>query len=93
MQQAMYDIRTIDMLIDALGGDTAVAAWLNISQPAVANWKQRGVIPPGWHMRLFARVIGMGQTVDPAIFGLDGFPEFEALATKVGNGPEHGVAA
>ena len=66
----MYDITTIEDLISALGGDTVVAAWLDISQPAVANWKVRGEIPGGWHMRLFARVVGMGMTIDPAVFGL-----------------------
>jgi len=66
----MYDITSIEGLIAALGGDTAVAAWLGVSQPAVANWKARGDIPGGWHMRLFARVVQMGMTIDPAVFGL-----------------------
>jgi hypothetical protein len=66
----MYDIKTIDGLISELGGDTVLAADLDISQPAVANWKVRGEIPSGWHMRLYARVIAMGKTIDPAVFGL-----------------------
>jgi len=66
----MYDIQSIEGLVSALGGDTAVAAWLGVSQPAIANWKVRGEIPGGWHMRLFARVVGMGLTIDPAVFGL-----------------------
>jgi hypothetical protein len=67
----MYDIETIDGLISALGGDTAVANDLGISQPAVANWKVRGEIPGGWHMRLFAKVIELELAMDlQAVFGL-----------------------
>lgn len=72
----MFDITSIDELIEALGGDTAVASELGISQPAVANWKVRGEIPGGWHMRLFARVTARGMTMDTcSVFGL---PEAEA---------------
>lgn len=68
----MYDITTIDGLIAALGGDTAVANDLGISQPAVANWKVRQEIPGGWHMRLYARLVAKGLTVDTvSLFGLD----------------------
>lgn len=65
-----YDIRTISELIDELGGDTVVARWLGISQPAVAQWKARGQIATGWHMRLLAEMIRRGKTIDPGVFGL-----------------------
>jgi hypothetical protein len=66
----MHEIRTITALIDALGGDTAVANWLGISQPAVANWKVRGHIPTGWHLRIAARLSKEKKAIDPAVFGL-----------------------
>ena len=66
----MNEISTIEDLVDALGGDTAVARWLNISQPAVANWKTRQDIPPGWHLRIFARLRSEHRHVDPALFGM-----------------------
>jgi len=66
-----YQINTIDELIDALGGDTEVALWLGISQPAVAMWKSRGQIGAGWHLRLLAEVRRRGLTVSPEVFGLD----------------------
>lgn len=81
----MHDIQTIHQLIDCLGGDTAVANWLGISQPAVANWKVRGEIPPGWHIRLLARVVSMDLTVDPVVFGLEDSPEFGVLVGRLGN--------
>lgn len=70
MQGVMYDIDTIDDLVDRLGGDTAVADWLGISQPAVANWKARQCIGSGWHLRIYARVREMGLSINPAVFGL-----------------------
>ncbi len=79
--QRMYDIKTIESLITELGGDTVLAADLDISQPAVANWKVRGEIPSGWHMRLYARVIAMGKTIDPAVFGLT--PQEAAAINRV----------
>jgi len=66
----MYEIRTIDELVEALGGDTVVAHWLGISQPAVANWKVRGQIASGWHLRILARLKQERRLVDPALFGL-----------------------
>jgi hypothetical protein len=65
-----YDINSIEELIEALGGDTAVAGMFGISQPAVANWKARGQIATGWHMRLYAEVRRMGLSINPAVFGL-----------------------
>ncbi len=70
MRVGMKEITTIDDLIDALGGDTAVANWLGISQPAVANWKVRGQIAAGWHLRILARLKQERRRVDPALFGL-----------------------
>lgn len=67
---AMYDINSIEELIDALGGDTVLASELGISQPGVGNWKVRGFIPPGWHMRLFAELRKRGQTMNPEVFGM-----------------------
>lgn len=66
----MYDINSIGELVDALGGDTKVAHWLGISQPAVAAWKIRKHIPTGWHVRLLAELKKRGLSVNPEVFGL-----------------------
>ena len=66
----MYDINSIDELVEELGGDTALALKLGISQPAVANWKIRQHIGPGWHMRLYAELTGRSRTVNPCVFGM-----------------------
>jgi len=65
-----YDINTVHELVECLGGDTAVAREFGISQPAVANWKQRGEIGSGWHLRLLAMAARRGQTINPAVFGM-----------------------
>lgn len=66
----MYDINTIDELVLELGGDTAVANRFGLTQPAVANWKIRGHITPGWHMRLYADALSHGKTVNPIVFDM-----------------------
>lgn len=66
----MQQIETVEEVVDALGGDTKVADWLGISQPAVAAWKSRESIPGGWHLRIYARLLTMGLECDPKVFGL-----------------------
>lgn len=63
-------IRTVDDVIDALGGDTVVGKKFRLSQSAVANWRIRGEIPGAWHLRIFVDLRRMGLPFDPAVFGL-----------------------
>lgn len=88
----MYDINTIDELVDALGGDTKVGRWLGISQPAVAAWKLRNHVPPGWHMRLLAELTRRGYSVNPEVFGLSE-DDIAPLAGLLPMRPERAVAA
>ena len=82
----MYDINSIEELVDALGGDTVLAAELGMSQPAVANWKVRHQIATGWHMRLYAEVCKRGLTINPQVFGMTE-EEFGPLADNRHGGP------
>jgi len=66
----MTHIGTIAELVEFFGGDTALAAMLDISQSAVAHWKLRKQIAAGWHLRLLAEISRRGATVDPEVFGL-----------------------
>lgn len=63
-------IETIDDLIDELGGTTAVAKRCDIAPEAVSNWKRRGQIATGWHMRLAADVKRKGKMIHPDVFGM-----------------------
>lgn len=79
MHCLMHDIGTIDDLVRALGGPSALGEFLGISQEAVSNWKARQDIPPGWHLRLFVELQRRGKSVDPRVFGLRG-SEAEVLS-------------
>lgn len=66
----VYDLNTIDDLIEALGGPVKLGKSLDISQSAVSQWKVRGHISDGWHMRLFADATALGLSVNPVVFDL-----------------------
>lgn len=66
----MRTIRTVDDVVDALGGDTVIARWLKITPAGVNHWKTRQEIPGGWHMRVYARLLERGFECDPTVFGL-----------------------
>jgi hypothetical protein len=66
----METIRTVDDVVRALGGDTKVAEWLEITQGGVNHWKTRKEIPGGWHMRIYAKLLSQGIDCDPVVFGL-----------------------
>lgn len=64
---------TIDDLIDAFGGPTALGELLGIGQPAVSKWSSSQAIPSGWHLRLERMCKARGWTVADAVWGMDGF--------------------
>lgn len=65
----MDDIRTLDDLIDALGGTAAAASKAGVSPPAVSNWRSRGRVPPEHFLRLSDEVGKLGRRLDPSLFG------------------------
>jgi len=50
--------RPLNAILDDLGGDAAVAAYLRVGQPAISNWKARGVPKGRW-----VDLIGMAGTL------------------------------
>ena len=66
----MYDIKTIEQLVDVLGGPVILGGKFGISQEAVSNWSIRGNIPGGWHVQLYAMAAREGLTIDPSVFKL-----------------------
>lgn len=66
----MYDINTIEELIEELGGPSVLAHALDMSQSAVSQWIVRQNIPGGWHMRLYSDVCQRGKSVAPKVFDL-----------------------
>lgn len=65
-------INSIDELIEAFGGASDLGRQLGITQEAVSNWKARGEIPSGWHLRLAVDAAAMGWQVDPIVWGFVG---------------------
>jgi len=63
-------ITSIEGLVDALGGTGPTAEFIGREDSAVSNWKARGFIPPGWHLRLFLELSRRGFTVAPSVFDL-----------------------
>ena len=74
-------LKTVDEVIDALGGPTAVGEKLDIGQNAVSMWKTRG-IPPGWHLRIYLRIKHLRLGVSPEVFGLDSLEELQEPARR-----------
>lgn len=66
-------ITSIDELIDAFGGPTALGGLLRIGQPAVSKWSMNNEIPRRWHHILSRMAEARGLRVDDAVWGLDGF--------------------
>lgn len=66
----MYDINSIESLIEALGGPTVVGNEFGLSQEAVSNWSARGNIAGGWHLLLYAKARRKNLTVNPKVFNL-----------------------
>lgn len=64
-------LTSVDAIVTALGGTTAVASLAGVSLPAVSNWKVRGRIPTDKFM-IFDRALADRELrADPAVFGFD----------------------
>lgn len=81
-------IRTVDELIDAFGGPTAVAEWAGTEISAICNWKARGFIPTGWHLRVFIEVKKRGLDVDPRLFEISDEDAKILFGSEVPKGPK-----
>lgn len=64
-------LRTIDAVIDALGGANKVASLCGVGFTAVSNWKSRGRIPAEKFMIFSAALDHLGLRADPALFGFE----------------------
>ena len=65
---ASYDLNTVAALIHAMR-HSAVAREFDIALDEPRRWELAGHIPPGWHLRVFAKVLLLEQTVAPVVFG------------------------
>lgn len=80
-------IRTVDQLIAAFEGSTALAEWAGVGGTAIANWSARNFVPPGWHLRLYVEALRRDLDLDlEALFGLSP-DEVEALRAATARHP------
>lgn len=63
-------VRTVEELVDALGGTVATATLAGVGKTAVSNWKARGSIPAENFLRLSRALSLLEKEPDPALFGL-----------------------
>ena len=63
-------LRTIDEVLEALGGPAKVADLCGVGVSAVSNWKSRGCIASGKFLVITEALRAIGKTVDPAVFGM-----------------------
>ena len=65
-------LRTIEEILDTLGGPARVAELCGVGASAVSNWKSRGRIAAEKFLVITDALAREGKTVDPAVFGMSG---------------------
>ena len=67
----MNEIRTVEGVIDALGGVRQAANNLGQNPSTVSMWKNRKRIPPEHFLTVYGALEQIGQTVTPEVFGMN----------------------
>jgi hypothetical protein len=62
--------KTIDEVIDRMGGTGAVGRLLGIGPSAVSNWRAQGEIPRAWHLALYLEAERRGFQIPMRLFGV-----------------------
>ncbi len=62
---------TVDAVIDALGGTSAVAQLTLVRSSAVSNWRRRGRIPSEKFMTLADALKRADLAANPVLFGFE----------------------
>ena len=62
-------LKTVDEIVDALGGTAAAASAAGMEPSAISMWKARGKIPPNRFLMISRLLLQAGQQADPTIFG------------------------
>lgn len=63
-------IKTVSELVEAFGGNHAMAQWADVGTSAVCNWKDANEFPRGYHLRLWMEAERRELDVDPHLFGI-----------------------
>lgn len=64
-------LRTVDDVIEAVGGTAKAAALAGVKLPAVSNWRSRGQIASDKFIIFSTELERIGKTAAPSVFGLE----------------------
>lgn len=70
MYIARMMLTTVEAVLEALGGGTAVGRITGQTPQTVHNWKRAGRIPPGYFLVLCLALENVGKRVAPEVFGM-----------------------
>lgn len=71
-------LKSVDEIVEAVGGNAAAASLAGVGTPAVSNWKARGQIPAEQYFVFLEALKPVGKDLDPAVFGFAGANEARA---------------
>ena len=61
-------LKTVEEIVEAVGGNLAAAALAGVSAPAISNWKARRQIPADQYLVFTEALNRAGKQADPAVF-------------------------
>lgn len=64
-------LTSVEAVVDAIGGNSAVAELASVGTTAVSNWKARRRIPPEKFLIIKRELGKRRMSADPALFGFD----------------------
>lgn len=64
-------LKTVDALVEAVGGTSKAAEIGGVGPSAVSNWKSRGSIPSEKFMLFNSALDRIGLRADPSLFGFE----------------------
>ena len=68
-------LKSVDEVVEAVGGNAAVASLAGVKASAVSNWKARGSIPAEYFLIFSGFLTANGKSFDPAVFGFNDVAE------------------
>lgn len=66
----MSRIGSVDELVDAFGGTTAVARWLGVTKSCVSNWRADGAVPRGYHLQIYLEAKRRSLPIHATVFNM-----------------------
>ncbi len=62
-------LKSVEDVVEAVGGTFAAAALTGVTPPAVSNWKERRFIPSEYFALFSDKLTRLGKEADRSVFG------------------------